>query len=872
MIKANSKATQVNDRTFEGWGAAYKLARRESRAGFRGFRIFAVALILGVFTIAAVGSLSSAFLSGLKKEQARLLGGDFEVSATDVTLQDDLLSWLRARGDVSETIDAQFMVHRLDGETRSVVQLKAVDQAYPLLGRLELSSDAGSQTVKSIHSYNIDEDGQTIWTAFADQKLFEKLAIEPGGKISIGDATFRVSKVIEREPDRASAGFLLAPRLIVSLDGARATGLLKRSGLVRRSARIKLFDQKKENFADALKIKFPENGWRVRSANDAARGLRRMLDNLDVFLTMVGLAALVIGGVGAANAVHAYMQRKLPVIATMKCIGLTSDFIMKTYTLQVLMVAIIAVFIGLVAGAAVPFVVIQPMASLLPFQAEIGVYLPALVRAGIFGVLAALTFALWPLAKARLTPPAQLFRTLVEAQKILPTRRDLGVIGLLSLLFFASILIFSKDRNFAFFFALSGFIVYGLLRLAAWGFVRVIKVFWKPKGSASRLAMASLTRPGSATGSVIVSIGLGLSLLATISLIDANLSREIRSALPDRAPGLFFSDIEFQDKENFDELIDKIAPNAEYERFMMLRSGIRLLNGKPLTSVEGAERSGWARQNDWGVTVQAKIPEELGVVTSGTPWPENYRGAPLISLSKWQAERFELEVGETITLTIAGRDVTATIATLHDVNWDRNGINFVAIFAPGTLEAARPTSIGSLRLRHEEGIQKNHVAQEDGIVETLSASYPDVTIIRTRDVTASVAQIIDGIGLVIRALSGVALLAGVIVLLGAVAADFRRKLKDAMIMKTLGAGRARILTAFAVEYALLGLIPAIAAVIVGATGSWFVVAKQMELDWQLTPQILFLIIGGTLFTTFTVGIMTAWKALGTRPWPILRSD
>ncbi len=848
------------------WAGAFKLARREAREGLSGFRIFALALILGVFAIAAVGSVSAAFLQGLKKEQLRLAGGQVEVSTIDKPFTDDILQWFEERGSISIISDAQLMVHRLDRKTRSVVQLKSVDQAYPLLGEMELSVDNLSldNALAATSETRLDRDETPLWGAVADQALFDKLGVKPGGRITIGAAIFEMRAAIEEEPDRASAGFLLSPRLMVSNEGAKATGLLERSGLVRHLVRINLFEDDIAKFRDDLEVAFPDNSWRVRSSDDTARGLANTLENLDVFLTMVGLAALVIGGVGAANAVRAYMQRKMPVIATLKCLGATGDFILKTYAIQVLMVACFAVVIGVAFGAMTPFLVANILGNLLPFKAIAGVYPLVLLKAGAFGILAALVFALWPLAQARLTPPAQLFRSLIESDRQKPAWRDIALVAFFAIIFFALAILLSKEPVFAFFFALSGFAVYGVLRVLAFGFVRGARRFWHPKKPATRLAVASLTREGTATPSVTVSIGMGLTLLAVISLIDANLSREIRTALPDRAPGLFFSDIDFDQAQAFDDILGENTTNADYERFFMMRSGIKLLNGKPLSSVEGAERSGWARQNDWGVSIMARIPEALGTIVAGERWPLDYQGPPLISLSDGQAERFQLEVGDTMTLSIAGRDVTAEIATLHDVNWDRGGINFVAIFAPGTLEAARPTSIGSVRINGE--------LEEDRLVEILAQKFPDVSVIRTREVTASIADIIDNIGLLIRALSGVTIAAGVIVLLGAVAADFRRKLHDAMIMKAVGADRKRILSSYFVEYSVLGFVPAFAAMGLGAIGSWFVVAQRMELNWQPTPMVLLAIVFGACFLTLTIGMAAAWRTLDTRPWPVLRSD
>lgn len=849
-------------RNMFGWGAAFRLARRESREGLKGFRVFALALVLGVAAIAAIGSLSAAFKHGLENEKRRLLGGDVEVTAFNQPLAADKLAFLKSHGRVSGTISAQLMAHAVESNARSVVQLKGVDDAYPLIGTVTLAPD--TVTLKEALAPNNDQDGAVVWGAVADQTLLDRLGLSRGDRIRIGAATYVVRAAIVDEPDRASSGFLLGPRVIVTGAAMQATGLLKTSAMVNYAYRLALADGDANAFEAQLKAAFPQQGWRVRSATKASEGLARLLDHLDVFLTLVGLSALVIGGVGAANAVRAYMARKTPVIATLKCLGASGDFILKTYLLQILMLAAAAVVAGLVIGALTPFAVAGVFGSLLPFDAATGVYPAPLIEAAAFGVLAATSFALWPLAAARRASAAALFRTLVEDAPSRPSRRDIAVIAALALIFVGLAIGLAGDHRFAFLFTASGVAVYAALRAVAWFVVYLARRFWRPRRPATRLAAASLTRPGASTASVAVSLGLGLTLLAVVSLIDANLSREISRALPQRAPALFFSDIPYTDAERFDERMKTLAKGAEVERFYMMRAGLVRLNGQPLSAVEGAEKSHWAEDNDWGVTTLQKFPPQLGDIVEGETWPKDYNGSPELALSEWQAKQLKLKAGDTMTLSIGGRQVTAKIVAIFKQNWDRDGLNFVAVFAPGALEAAHPTSIGSLRT--------GDLKLESSVVRALAAEFPSVTVIRTREVIATVIGVVHAVGFVIRALSGLTIAAGLIVLLGAVAADYARKLKDAMIMKAIGASRRRILTAHLIEYAVLGAGPALAAAAFGVAGSWFIVARRMQIDWRPAPAVLAAIVIGAVVAILAIGAVAALRTLNARPWPVLRSD
>jgi putative ABC transport system permease protein len=479
-------------------------------------------------------------------------------------------------------------------------------------------------------------------------------------------------------------------------------------------------------------------------------------------------------------------------------------------------------------------------------------------------LIAAAAFAYWPLAAARRASAASLFRSRVETRRSRLSRRDMGVVAALALAFFGLAIALAGDREVALIFAGSGLAAYAALRIILWGLIILARRYWRPIAPMTRLAAANLTRPGASTSSVAVSLGLGLTLLAAVSLIDANLSKEVTNSLPERAPALFFSDIPYADAERFDARMKELAEGAAIERFFMMRAGVAKLNGKPLEQVEGAANSAWARANNWSMTILDEIPEDMGEIVSGQIWPKDYAGPPRLVLSDRQAEQFKLAAGDTITLSIAGREITAEIVGTYRQNWERNGLNFVAIFAPGTLEAARPTSVGILRT--------GDLDLEARVTRALAQEFPETAVIRARDVIETVRDIIAAIGFVIRSLSGLTIAAGVIVLLGAVAADFARKLKDAMIMKTVGASRRRILTAYAIEYAVIGAAPALAAIGLGLVGSWFVVAKQMEIAWRPAPLLVSAIVAGAVAVTMIIGLAAAARVLNARPWPVLRSE
>lgn len=837
----------------ERWRIAFLLAHRELRGGLSGLRIFALALALGVAAVAAIGSIAAAFERGLEDQKRALLGGDVEASSINGPLEASAEAALARLGRVSRVVDAQVMARRRQGEGGSVVMLKGVDGAYPLEGAVRLRDGM-------MFRESLAQDG-SVFGAAVDPALLDRLSLSLGDVFVIGRAAFRINGVIEDEPDRASAGFLLGPRVLTTEYGAAATGLLATSALVNRHYRI-IAPGGAGVILKAVKVDLENQGLRVRTAADAARGLERVLRNLTIFFTTIGLASLAIGGIGAQNAVSAYLARKTPVIATMKCLGATGGDVLRAYLLQILAITAIAVAIGLCVGALAPFLVAEAARSQLPFGARASVYPEPLTQAAAFGVLAALAFAWPPLARARSASAAELFRNVVA-----PTRRpalvDTAIAVAFGVGFFGLAALFAEDRRLALGLASAGIAAFVVLRSLVSIALRLARRFWKPRRGALRIAVSNLVRPGASSGAVAVSLGLGLTLLAAVSIIDANLSRNLSQAFPTRAPGLFFSDIPFDDAAHFDADAARFSSSGAYERYYMLRAGIVSIRGVPLAEAPGARRSPWARDNDWGVTILDQLPPELGKVTAGACWPKRYDGPPLLALAAWQGRLLGVGPGDVMALSVAGRVVEARIACLYDQNFERGGLNFVAAFAPGSLEAARPTSVASLKAAS--------ISAEDAAAAAIAKAYPSVAIIRTREVLETIGRTLRSAGAVIRFLTISVIASGVVVLLGAVAAAFARKLKDAMIMKTVGASRAQILAAEAIEYAALGLFPAMAAVMLGTGVAWFVVVRQMEMDWFAPWGIVAAIVAGAAGSTVALGLASARIALAARPYAVLRN-
>ena len=844
------------------WALAFRFARRELRGGLAGFRLFLGCLIVGVAAIAAVGSLAAALVTGLGEGGQTLLGGDVSVRLIHREASEAEYQALAAGGTVSTTAQLRGMARTPDLSEQSLIELKAVDGRYPLYGALEITPE---QPLDDVFETRDGYAGAAV-----DGTLLNRLGLEVGDRIRLGEADFEIRAEILREPDRVSGGFAIGPRVMISQAAFPSTGLIRPGSLINYSYRIRLPEDARTQsdvraFVSSLEETFPEAGWRIQDRSNSAPGTRNFVQQLALFLSLVGLTALLVGGVGVANAVKSYLDGKRETIATFKCLGAPGALIFRIYLLQVMALAGIGIAVGLAIGATTPYIVGGVAANLIPIPVAFGIYPGALALAAAYGVLTALAFAVWPLARARDVAAAGLFRDIVSPARTWPKPGYIALAGGSLVLLALLAILFADQRTFALWFVLGAIGVFAILRLAAAGLMAAAGLV---RGGTPewRLALANIHRPGAPTPSVVLSLGLGVTLLTVISLIDGNLSARITSDLPERAPSFFFVDIQPDQADQFAQAVRGTTPNAELERVPMLRGRIAMIDGVPAAEAEVAPEEAWALRGDRGITYSADPPKNSPLVR-GEWWPQDYQGPLLVSLDEDMAKGFGVGLGDTLTVNVLGRDLTATIANTRAIDWQSLGINFVLVFSPGVIEQAPQTELATVTLSSEAPAQ-----DEERLERMVAQTFPNVTSVRVKDVLETVNGLLGDFALAIRATSIVTILAGVLVLAGAMLAGFRRRRREAVLLKVLGATRQRILTIYLTEYAVLGFATALVAAGAGTLAAYLVVSEVMQLPWTFLPGTMLLTVVGATLVTIAFGLAGTWQALSAPAARILRTD
>lgn len=842
-------------------GLATRLARRELRSGFSGFRIFFACLVLGVAAIAGVGSLAQALLTGLASEGRTLLGGDVSVELVHRPANAAERSFLASHGPVSEAVSMRAMAYALkdggEGE-RQLIELKAVDGRYPLYGSVRLSPQRSLGAALSCAKTNAG----TVCGAAVEQSLLDRLHLSVGGEMRVGAQDFRIAAVLDSEPDRISGGFSLGPHVLISTAALQRTGLIILGSLIEYRYRVALPPQTlPAGFRSAARQAFPDSGWQVRDRSDAAPGLRRFVEQVTMFLTLVGLTALAVGGVGAGQAVGAFLDRKRAEIATLKSLGADGTLIFLMFFVQVMAIAVLAVIVGLALGSALPFAVEWLYGAQIPAPARYGVYAGPLLLAAVFGLFSAAVFAIPALARAREIPPASLFRDIVAPVSARGRWPYLAAAAAAAALIVALALAISPSPVFAAWFLAGVAAVLAGLRLVAAAMRLLLRRLPRPRSPALRLALANLVRPGAATTGVVVALGLGLTLLTAVTLLDRTISAQVKDNLPGKAPTFFFVDIQPAETAAFDRAIARFPSARDYKRTPMIRGRIVALNGVPSAKAQVEPGSRWALNGDRGITYAAAPPKGADI-TQGRWWSSDYTGPTLISFDAELAQGMHLKLGDRMTLNVLGREIEGHIANFRDVNFSNGQQNFILILSPGLIDKAPHSFLATVRVPPQD---------EERVYRAVTDRFPNVSTVRVKDAIAQVNGLLQELGDGVRAASLVTILAGLLVLAGAIAAGQRARIYDSTVLKVLGATRARIAGVYAMEYGFIGLVTGLLALGAGTLGAWAICRNVFDVRLVFDAQAALVTVLGGALATLGFGMFAAWAALAARPAQQLRN-
>jgi len=847
---------------------AARLARRELRGGFAGMRVFLACLALGVAAVCGVQSLAAGFSAGLAADAALLMGGDVEVTSPGMPLDAAPLAELAAAGRVSGLVTMRAMVTADSSGgamRRGLVSLRAVDAAYPLAGRVILSPDMPLAEALA------DVDG--LPGAVAAPELLSRLSLAVGDTVRLGRAAYVIRAVLVQEPDRMTGFWGFGPRFVVSETSLEATGLVQPGSLLRYAYRVSLAPGRDPKaLVDHMERAFPGHSWRIRQASQASPGLSGFFERLTGIMGLVGLSALLLGGLGVAGAVRGQINARASSLAAMRCVGASGRVLFAVCLLQILFLAALGIGLGLAVGACAPFAVAPLLGEVTPVRMVPVLSPGALATAAAFGLLTTLFFSLPPLSAAGRISPLTLFRGYGGLPSGRPGWGVLAVTAACGLGIAALAVGITGDRRLGLGFVGAAVLSAAVLRGAGWLLMRGLHCAPQPRHPLLALAMSGLRRPGNAAAGVVAALGLGLTALSAMALVDANFRDLVTRELPEKAPAYFFIDVQPHQLAAFEETARKTPGVTAVQTAPNLRGRIVKVRGMAAEAANIDPDTAWVARGDRGMTF-SRTPPENSTLVAGAFWPPEYAGPPQASMDAEAAAGYGVRLGDTVTISVQGREIDVTVTSLRRINWLSLGINYVFVLSPGSLDGLPLTYLATVHTAPEpprpDGVPK---AADEALFAAVSAAFPNVTAVSVGETLSDITAIAEKIALAVTASALATLVAGILVLAQTLGGALAARGREAVIFKVCGATRGDMLTMLVAEHAVTGAAAGLVALALGTALSALFVAGYMKMTWSFAagPALVTIALAAGLTVLLSLGGTV--RLLGKKAWPYLRNE
>jgi putative ABC transport system permease protein len=834
------------------------MALRELRRGKRKFVFFVLCIAIGVAGLVGVKGFNASIQDAMLVEARPLMGADMTLSigAQPTPAEQQYLQGLGTRGiQVARVTEATSMAIAPGTKASRLVELKAVDPGYPFYGTLELDP-AGPLT---------DE------TTLVGADLLDDLGLKVGDKLSVGKAEFTISGVITKEPDRVTAGFSLGPRVMITQAALVKTQLVQLGFRGRFKYLFKLAnDAQVEPLRAELKQTFAAERPSIADFREANPQVKRFLDRMTDFLSLVSLVALLVGGLGVANATRAFLQQKLDSIAIMKCVGATNRKVLSIYLTQMLLLSLAGSVLGVVLGEAVQLIMPRVVGPIVNLTITLHLQPMVALQGLAVGLVTATLFTLLPLSAVADIKPALVFRREMAESRPRPTMARRIRTGALLALIGAGLVVVSAW--------MSGSLKWGLwfmgglaaavlalgaiASLAVWALKKVkVPRHWVTV----RQGIASVYRPGSQVHAIVLALGIGTTMVLAVYCLQQALMNEVSVTVPKGAPNMVFINIQGPEAEAFQTLLQnhpgvtKAPPPTP-----IVRGRLVAIDGKTkdeLNLTQDEER--WFNFQ-FQTTYTATVPEG-DALTQGPWWTEaDWKQGPLLSVEQEALDRLHMQLGSVVEMELeGGTPVKATVFNVRKTKDYRAGGGFNFIFAQGVLESQRLTYYGQANVQPgaARAVQRDVVAR-----------FPGVTVVNVADMIGTITEMLDRIALVIRFVAGFSVLAGLIILASSIATTKFRRTREAVLYKTLGATRRKVWTIFAVEYAALGLAAGLVSAVLAGVASWGVLKYVMEIEYTPPVSTLLIGVGISVVLTIIVGVVSTLDVLAAKPLQVLRQE
>lgn len=875
------------------------MAWREIRGSWRQFVFFLACLAVGVGAVVGIDLFATNVESLILRDARSLLGGDLEIRAAHQLSESgrETLDDLRARHitvtHVRELVGMAAVLveeHSRQPGTQStqLVELKAIEDQYPLYGRVEMIPQ---QSLRDSLA-PLDCPSHPCFGAVVQESLLISFGLQLHDHIKIGQAWFAVTGTLVKEPDRVASAFSLGPRVLISRQALQATDLVKPGSRIRERYLLRV----PESLAlgplrGELQGRLGSEGAGVSSYRDAQPRIRGFLDQLTTYLGLIGLTSLFVGGIGIACTIHGFMRHKLTTVAILKTLGADAGLLMRVYLFQSLFMGLLGSLGGVALGVGLQRLLPVLLGKLIPVAVSSHVTVLPLSKGLLVGVATTFCFTIWPLLAIREIPPALVFRREVEQHHapvegarlrwawnaLLRLVRDhyrLGTTVMMGcgLTVLATWQARSLTLGALFIVAFCAAVI--LLQFGVWALLHGLDTLPRSRSFVIRQALGNVKRPGNFTRGMAVAIGVGVMVIVTVALVKSSLLVALGERIPKDAPTFFFIDIQPDQREAFEEIVQRDAARASYRLTPVVRARLKAIDGQLIDPEEyKGKRNGWYFTREYVLTALSALPKD-NVVVKGKWWPidseemreedlENQEVPIHVSVEDEAAVNLGAHLGSTIEFTVQGAPVSAVVQSTRKVDWESFTMNFFMILSPGALDGAPMTYIASAKVEAEE---------ELSLQRALVQALPNVTAIKVGDVLANVARLLEQLAWAIQGIALLSIVSGAVVMTAAVSSTRYRRLYESAILKAIGGTRRIVVSSFAVEFALIGGLAGLIGVGLASALSWAILHFFLDLSWTFQPLVLGWGLMATVGLAVAVGLLSTFKILGEPPLAVLRQE
>lgn len=873
------------------------MAWREIRGSWRQFVFFLACLAVGVGAVVGIELFATNVETLILRDARSLLGGDLEVRVAHELSESgrETLDALRERNvEITHVRELVGMAAAPPEHSRTqatqLVELKAVEEQYPLYGHVEMTPR------QSLHDSLAPVDCPSLpcFGAVVQKSLLISLGLQLHDHMKIGQAWFAVTGILVKEPDRVASAFSLGPRVLISRQALHATDLIKPGSRFRERYLLRV----PESLAlgplrGELQGRLGPEGAGVSSYRDAQPRIRRFLDQLTTYLGLIGLTSLFVGGIGIACTIHGFMRNRLTTVAILKTLGADSGLLIRVYLLQSLFMGFLGSLGGVALGVGLQRLLPALFGELIPVAISSQVTVLPLGKGLLVGALTTLCFTIWPLLTIREIPPALVFRREVEQHHapiragswlrltwdaligIARDRHRLGTVLLMGCGLFVLAMWQARSLTLGVLFLAAFGAAVVLLQVGAWVLLYGLCKLPRPRSFVIRQALGNVQRPGNYTRGMAVAIGVGVMVIVTVALVKSSLLVGIEERIPKDAPTFFFIDIQPDQKEPFEEIVQREATHALYRLTPVVRSRLRAIDGHVIDPEKHkSKQNGWYFTREYVLTALSTLPRE-NVVTKGKWWeatdspqmkktdPQQQEGFIRVSVEEEAAANLGVDVGSTIEFTVQGTPLAAVVENTRKVDWGSFSMNFFMILAPGALDGAPMTYIASAKVEADEELPLQHA---------LVRALPNVTAIKIGDVLANVARLLEQLAWAIQGIALLSIVSGAVVMTAAVSSTRYRRLYESAILKAIGGTRRIVVASFAVEFALIGGLAGLIGVGLASALSWAILHFFLDLAWTVQPLVLGWGLLATVGLAVAAGFLSTFKILGEPPLAVLRQE